>query len=344
MVKLLSTITLYLALILFPPSVLALVSNNAVAGDLTYPIKRSLESVIVAVASVNPTTKAWFSQTRSNRRYKEFTTLIAQGKNTTETLNELAEQTDVALEQIAKVTNPEEKAKLIEQLSQSIKKYDTGLQQYSNPSTEAPAAIAQVPVNNTDNTAQNQTVSQSEPVSQPEQAEQAPAPTPTPAIGAAARRAATVQQTPVPTTTPQPTSAAIAKATPKPTTTPQPTSKPTTQPTAKPQVTSQPTSTAQPTAKPQVTARPTATAKPKHEDSEAEKKKKKEIEETRRKLEETNRRLEEERKRLEEEKKKKEERKQERQEKQTNRKQNSVKSSEEEKTESVTTESQTEEN
>ena len=39
MIKLLSIICLVLAIVLFPPAALALVSNNAVPGDATYPIK-----------------------------------------------------------------------------------------------------------------------------------------------------------------------------------------------------------------------------------------------------------------------------------------------------------------
>ena len=54
MVRLLSTIVLILAIILFPPAVLALVSNNAVPGDSTYSIKRFLEDGIYTIASLNP--------------------------------------------------------------------------------------------------------------------------------------------------------------------------------------------------------------------------------------------------------------------------------------------------
>ena len=59
MIKLLSIICLVLAIVLFPPAALALVSNNAVPGDATYPIKRALEVAIqptpVAVSSSAPT-------------------------------------------------------------------------------------------------------------------------------------------------------------------------------------------------------------------------------------------------------------------------------------------------
>ncbi len=127
MIKLLSIISIILAIILFPPATLALVSNNAVPGDLTYPIKRTLENGIYAVASLNPTTKAWFAAARSDRRFQEFSALIGQGKFETNTLNELVAQTDIAASEIKKIDDPVKKQQLIAQLSESIKKYDQGL-------------------------------------------------------------------------------------------------------------------------------------------------------------------------------------------------------------------------
>lgn len=127
MIKLLSTICLILAIVLSPPAVLAVVSNNAVPGDLTYPIKRGLEDVIYAVASLNPATKAWFAGARSNKRYEEVTALLAQGKAADQTLNELVEQTQMAAIQINQVSDPAQKEKLVKELSNSISKYDAGL-------------------------------------------------------------------------------------------------------------------------------------------------------------------------------------------------------------------------
>ena len=148
MVKLLSSIVLILAIILFPPAVLALVSNNALPGDSTYPIKRLLEDGIYAVASLNPTSKAWFSAARSDRRFKEFSTLIAQGKSASNTLSELVIQTDIAAEEIKKVDDPVKKQQLIVQLSESINKYDQKLDEVSTaPSVSPiqPQPVAAVP-------------------------------------------------------------------------------------------------------------------------------------------------------------------------------------------------------
>lgn len=127
MVKFLSILSIILAIVLFPPAALALISNNAVPGDATYPIKRTLEGGIVKLASITPVTKAWFSVERSNRRFQETTVLIAKGGNFSKTLDELVDQTVVAAKEVAKVDSPAQKQELIAKLSASIKKYDEGL-------------------------------------------------------------------------------------------------------------------------------------------------------------------------------------------------------------------------
>lgn len=139
--RLLSIVSLVLVLVLFPPAALALVSNNAVPGDPTYPIKRGLEEVIYKVVSLNPTTKAWFAAARSDRRFKEFSMLVTQGKKTGEVLNELVRQTEIAADQIASVRNEGQKEKLVQKLSESIKKYDQGLKQLSTETTAPTATI-----------------------------------------------------------------------------------------------------------------------------------------------------------------------------------------------------------
>ena len=73
--KIISTFALIIMIVLFPPAALITVSQGAVQGDATYPIKRILEDGIFAVASLNSVSKAWFAAARSDRRFKEFTTL-----------------------------------------------------------------------------------------------------------------------------------------------------------------------------------------------------------------------------------------------------------------------------
>lgn len=210
MVKILSTIVLILSIILFPPAALALVSNNAVPGDATYPVKRVLEDGIYAVASLNPTTKSWFAKARSDRRFKEFTTLITQGKKASDTLNELVSQTDIAASEIQKINDPARKQELIDQLLDSIQKYDQGLEQASKQ--VAPQQIAQIP----------QSTPQPDPVAAPAQPQQQeapitpPAPTTQPKAGATPKSPTALKPTPKPQPTKAPTPRPTQQATPLP--------------------------------------------------------------------------------------------------------------------------------
>ncbi len=143
MVKLLSTILLVLTILLFPPATLAVISQNAVPGDKTYPIKRGLEQGILTVASLTPYTKAMFSVNQSQTRFKEAQVLIASGKTGAgKTLEELVEQTAIAAQQIQTIQDPTQKAELKMQLIQSIQSYNQNLsqiQQQMQPRQPVPA-------------------------------------------------------------------------------------------------------------------------------------------------------------------------------------------------------------
>ncbi|MBI2018844.1 hypothetical protein HYS96_04035 [Candidatus Daviesbacteria bacterium] len=191
--KLLGIISLILTIVLFPPAALAVISNNAAPGDATYPIKRGLEDVIYAVASLTPTSKAWFAAARSDRRFQEVTVLITEGKQAKETLNELVVQTDIAAGQINQITDQKQKEQLINQLSQSIEKYDQGLQQLTAKPSIPPAVL--------------------QPAITPSptpSAETIPSPTPK------ATPVATVRPTPLPTVQPTSTPLPTVEPTPRP--------------------------------------------------------------------------------------------------------------------------------
>lgn len=138
MIRLLSILTIILAIILFPPAALALVSNNAVPGDSTYPIKRFLEDGIYAVASLNSVSKAWFSAARSDRRYKEIKILVTSGKQAKATLQELVSQADITVEQMKQVTDKTQRKQLLNDYVQTLNKYEENLKQLSSDVASSP--------------------------------------------------------------------------------------------------------------------------------------------------------------------------------------------------------------
>lgn len=145
MARLLTIFTIVFALILFPPAVLAYVSQNAVPGDRLYPVKRKLEDIILAVASINPITKAYFSTSQSAIRFREAATLISKGVSSKASLGELVTQTNVAVSEIQKVENSEVRAQLVHKLSSQIESYNQELKEANtkenakdNPSSTQP--------------------------------------------------------------------------------------------------------------------------------------------------------------------------------------------------------------
>lgn len=145
MVRLLGIITVILSLVLFPPAALALISNNAVPGDSTYPVKLGLENGILFFASFNPTTKAWFARAKSDRRYQEVEVLLSQGKSASPVLEELVIQAEKAATDINQVENSQQKQQLISQLSDSISKYNQGLEKAAQQFPAAATSVSAEP-------------------------------------------------------------------------------------------------------------------------------------------------------------------------------------------------------
>lgn len=118
-------------IVLFPPAVLAVISNDATPGDVTYPVKRVLELGILKVASITPISKAWFTVERSNRRFKEVKVLLSkksEEKVVVTSLNDLVSQTDAAAKDIFNISDKTQKKELANKLRQSIKQYKVTLQ------------------------------------------------------------------------------------------------------------------------------------------------------------------------------------------------------------------------
>lgn len=129
MFKILSNLILVLMIILVLPVGLIMVSQDAVKGDFRYPVKRGVEGGILAIASLTPFTRAYFAVALANRRYGEVALVIGKGNNAVSELDELVTQTSTAVSDINKISSSDQRAKLIADLTTSIKKYDEGLAQ-----------------------------------------------------------------------------------------------------------------------------------------------------------------------------------------------------------------------
>ena len=154
--SLLSKALIVLMIALFVPTGLVLASQDAVPGDRAYPVKRGLENVIVTLASLHPTTRAFFKTDMAGRRYKEAVALIRRGdQGSSQSLTELVAQTQAAATDISQISDPTAKQQLVDNLSKQIVQYKAGLSQLETtalpvapeqPIVQAPVQPTQPPV------------------------------------------------------------------------------------------------------------------------------------------------------------------------------------------------------
>lgn len=120
-----------------PFTILVLLSQNTGPGDLFYPVKRGMENVILAGASVNPAAKVAFRTGLTEQRYKEAEKLLLVQADT-QGLDNLAQELASAEEELLKVSSPEERKVASENLIAKIEQYDKGLAQVELRIEQAP--------------------------------------------------------------------------------------------------------------------------------------------------------------------------------------------------------------
>lgn len=111
---------------LLPLTVLIFLSQDSIPGDLFYPVKRSLENVILAAASVSPVTRAAFRTDLTETRFKEAQSLVVSKSNTSG-LSTFIDDVESTKQEVASLKNDTERGKAEEKLISKIEEYQTGL-------------------------------------------------------------------------------------------------------------------------------------------------------------------------------------------------------------------------
>lgn len=109
-----------------PITVLIFLSQDSLPGDVFYPVKRGMENVILAAASVHPATRASFRTDLTEARFKEAQNLVVSKSNAT-ALSTFIDEVESAQNDVAKLTNDEERSKAEEKLITKINEYQNGL-------------------------------------------------------------------------------------------------------------------------------------------------------------------------------------------------------------------------
>ena len=147
--------------ILTPIFFIAFLSQNSLPGELLYPVKRGVEGVIIAAASVNPTTKAFLHSDLADRRFSEAEKLLLSQADTAP-LNDLVLQVQSAETAIA-AAEPAKQAELATKVIAQIDSYEAKLTNTAAQIQSSPQPFAQAP---TQTQTQTQTAT-SVPVSAP---------------------------------------------------------------------------------------------------------------------------------------------------------------------------------
>lgn len=139
-------VSIWIILFLFaPPTVLVLLSQNSLPGDLIYPVKRGMESAILAIASVSPATKTAFRTDLTTTRFKEAQTLLLNRSDTTGLTSFIAE-IKTTQQELVSLSDENKKKELTEKLLTKIDGYQNTLTQTeSQIHTTSPTFILSTP-------------------------------------------------------------------------------------------------------------------------------------------------------------------------------------------------------
>lgn len=111
---------------LLPVTVLIFLSQDSIPGDLFYPVKRSMENVILAAASVNPATRAAFRTDLTETRFKEAQGLIVS-KSSASGLSTFIDDVQSTKQEVTNLKNDTQRIKAEEKFINKLEEYQIGL-------------------------------------------------------------------------------------------------------------------------------------------------------------------------------------------------------------------------
>lgn len=190
--KFLNTSSWTALFLLAPITVLIFLSQDTVPGDLFYPIKRGMEGVVLAAASISPTTRVAFRTDLTERRFKEAEKLLLARADVTG-LSDLVNEVQAAQSEISTLPNVKNKTDLTEKLIGKIDEYQNKLEKIQ---TSAPPATFPTPTEAPTPTSVQALISPSQP---PQPTMQ---PTATPVIPQASPTEEKIQPSPTPSIPP----------------------------------------------------------------------------------------------------------------------------------------------
>lgn len=130
---------------LLPLTVIILLSQNTVPGDLFYPMKRGMEDVILAAASVNPSTQVAFRTDLTEKRFQEAQQLLVSKADTT-AFTDFVDQVSTTQQDVSNLSNQQEKIQASEKLIAKIDQYQAQLAQVQTQVQIAQSGFSATPL------------------------------------------------------------------------------------------------------------------------------------------------------------------------------------------------------
>lgn len=116
---------------LAPLTILILLSQNTVPGDVFYPVKRGMENVVLAAASVNPSTRVAFRTDLTEKRFQEAQQLLAIKADTT-AFSSFVSDVSTTQQDLSNFSNAQEEIQASDKLIAKIDQYQNQLTQVEN--------------------------------------------------------------------------------------------------------------------------------------------------------------------------------------------------------------------
>jgi len=111
---------------LLPFTILFLLSQNSIPGDLFYPIKRGMENVVLAAAFVSPATRAAFRTDLTTERFDEAEKLLL-ARSDIKGLKEFVREIQAAQTEVSAISDTVKKQDLQEKIQTSVIEYQKRL-------------------------------------------------------------------------------------------------------------------------------------------------------------------------------------------------------------------------
>jgi len=109
-----------------PVTVLIFLSQNTVPGEMFYPVKRSMENVILAAAAVSPATRVAFRTDLTTRRFDEAEKLLLASSDT-KGLKDFVTGIQTAQKEVSAISDPAKKQELQQKIQTSVIEYERRL-------------------------------------------------------------------------------------------------------------------------------------------------------------------------------------------------------------------------